>query len=97
MKTTQCRWCGGEMECVDMTTDTIASLEGFHVWVCGNCQLQSQVFSNKAEALEWASQLIPFLPEIDITEGVSTQDYLDGAFDVHNHVTSTLAVKTTEE
>lgn len=94
---TMCRWCGGEMEL------RLAWPSSYMVrWRCQECGCASKTFFNKAKALEWAEQPIPFLPEKRYTQ----DDYISelvwelGADKGHNElidaITAALAVREEE-
>lgn len=71
---TLCRWCGGEMRLITRGDDHFPSLPPYYLWRCTCCYCESNAMPTEAEALEWASQPIPFLPEkySNLDKGVIT-------------------------
>lgn len=84
---TLCRWCGGEM----VLEEEINNSDNCQ-WQCIHCDVYTRYFTDVPEALEWASQPIPFLldeklfgPNAIIIKGINET------------ITSTLAVREEEQ
>ena len=98
--TTMCRWCGGEMELFDSVNiqDWIGPRTFF--WICKKCKLESDYFDTEAEALAWAQQLIPFLPEraqYKEYQTLSFKSSVEGYNNALDGITATLAVRKEEQ
>lgn len=94
---------GGEMRLITRDDDHFPSLPPYYLWRCFNCHCESTLEATKKEALAWAEQPIPFLPEKQYTQ----DDYIPELVWELNHnlghnllideITAALAVKTTEQ
>lgn len=68
----------------------------FYQWKCDDCRCKSFPFGMESESLAWASQPIPFLPNILIDDdGMHTLE--ESHNDLINDITSTLAVREVKQ
>lgn len=105
MKKTMCRWCGVEMEIIERDDHHFPSLPPLYLWRCKGCRMESNTYISESQALAWAEQPVPFLPEAKetfyIDEGTK-DDYYDAGIEngeahLIGKIIATLAVREEEQ
>ena len=69
-------------------------LEKYRVWYCTGCSFVAS-FDTEAEALAWANQPVPFLPEV--TQALFGRSYEKGMESAIYQITAALAVREEEQ